>query len=65
MPNPSIEMEFEYAYNCWKSQKQFDDETAKSLKVCMNRTSGSEIDKAANAYPVSFLNYIDKRIREV
>ncbi len=62
---PSIEMEFEFAYNCWKEKKEFDNETAKSLRECMDRTAGSEIDRVAEKYDVAFLKYIDERIAQV
>ena len=61
----SIEMEFEFAFNAWKANKEFDDDTARSLKKCWERTAGSEIDKAAEFYPIDFINYVDKRISEV
>lgn len=61
----TIEMEYEFAYNAWKAKKSFDDETAKSLLECYNRTAGSEIDKAVSCYPMEFINYTDKRMREV
>ena len=61
----TIEMEFEFAYNAWKANNSFNDDTAKSLMECLDRTAGSEIDKAASTYPIKFLNYVDKRIREI
>lgn len=61
---PTIEMEFEYAYNVWKKTKELADETVKSLKSCYQHTSGKEIDKASQAYPIEFLNYIDTRLRD-
>lgn len=62
---PNIEMELEYAYNCWRGRRMFDDETAKSLKQCMARTAGSEIDKAAIKYPRDFIDYVDVRVGQV
>lgn len=61
---PTIELEFEYAYNVWKESKEIADETIKSLKACYQRTSGKEIDKASQTYPIEFLNYIDARLRD-
>ncbi len=61
----TIEMELDYAYNAWLPNKCFDDKTAYSLLKCYERTSGSKIDKAASSYPVEFLNYVDKRLREI
>lgn len=61
----TIEMEYEYAYNAWKANGSFDDETAKSLSECCDRTAGSKIDKAVSCYPIEFLKYADKRMRDV
>ena len=61
----TITMEFEYAYNVWKELQTLDNETIRSLIECYRHTSGNEIDKAAQAYPIEFLNYIDVKIREL
>lgn len=63
---PTIEQEFEFAYNAWKyNNGKFDDTTAKCLEECFQRTSGTEKDRASEPYPIPFLNYVDKRIREI
>ncbi|MCM1188612.1 MAG: hypothetical protein NC541_04895 [bacterium] len=61
----SMEMKYEYAYNAWKANRCFNDETAESLLECRERTTGSEIDKAASRYPLDFLEYADKRMGDV
>ncbi len=62
---PTIEMEFEYAFNAWIKDRTLTDETVIALQKCFSCTAGSQIDKAAARYPVAFLNYVDERIRKI
>lgn len=62
----TIEHELEYAYNAWKGNNgTFSDDTAKSLRDCMNHTACSEIDRTVEQYPSAFIAYIDEHIANV